>query len=615
MALSQEKKGTIAVSLTNFLDSGCIVASGVALAAWAIAFNFDNVWVSILGAVGANAFGAAVGALIGGFLADRFGRKFIYTYNLLVYATGVFLIMCAVNLPMLCAGIVISGLSVGAGVPSSWSYISEMSSSTSRAANIGISQFAWSCGPAVIFLIALLFSFIFPTFGPDGALLPAGTYGPFDGLFAMRLLFLILFVVALIAWNLQRKLEESKDWTEKQSAAEGKRDTFIQMMGRALTNSVNVKSIVFLVAVYLTWNIVAGTMGQFMPYMYAAAGHLDDTTISLLQAVMWILTAVGSLAIFSKFGDKIPHRILFAATAVMALAAWVVMVFFGMQLEAGTADSWGWLLWVFVALWGISAGFSAQCFYALWSTELFPTLYRGGVQGIMFFLVRGVLGIWSLVAVAGLGVETPAGFVTAGIIMCGFLLVSLVVGVIWCPNTQGRTLDEITEERYGKHIDLLLGGRARLLSAFSVPQRSATAPHRRGRFRNFGFAYPKTPRNNEPLTWNVPGAAVAVAPTWYLIPIIDPSEERTRYVESDRSVRLHGIQRACHARALAEDHLQAADEDHQRRRPPERGRGQRRRPRHERVGHREGRHPLHPLVPAADGHHLREARQLHRSHR
>ena len=80
-------------------------------------------------------------------------------------------------------------------------------------------------------------------------------------------------------------------------------------------------------------------------------------------------------------------------------------------------------------------------------------LYRGGVQGIMFFLVRGVLGIWSLVAVAGLGVETPSGFVTAGIIMCGFLLVSLVVGVIWCPNTQGRTLDEITEERYGKHID------------------------------------------------------------------------------------------------------------------------------------------------------------------
>lgn len=178
MALSQEKKGTIAVSLTNFLDSGCIVASGVALAAWAIAFNFDNVWVSILGAVGANAFGAAVGALIGGFLADRFGRKFIYTYNLARVRHGRLPHYVRGEPALLCAGIVISGLSVGAGVPSSWSYISEMSSSTSRAANIGISQFAWSCGPAVIFLIALLFSFIFPTFGPDGALLPAAPTGP-----------------------------------------------------------------------------------------------------------------------------------------------------------------------------------------------------------------------------------------------------------------------------------------------------------------------------------------------------------------------------------------------------------------------------------------------------
>ena len=35
MAMSQERKGTIAVSLTNFLDSGCIVASSVALTAWA----------------------------------------------------------------------------------------------------------------------------------------------------------------------------------------------------------------------------------------------------------------------------------------------------------------------------------------------------------------------------------------------------------------------------------------------------------------------------------------------------------------------------------------------------------------------------------------------------
>ena len=92
MALSTRKKGDDRrFPFTNFLDSGCIVASSVALAAWAVAFNFGSAWTAILGAVGANAFGAAVGALIGGFLTDKLGRKFIYTYNMLVYATGVFI--------------------------------------------------------------------------------------------------------------------------------------------------------------------------------------------------------------------------------------------------------------------------------------------------------------------------------------------------------------------------------------------------------------------------------------------------------------------------------------------------------------------------------------------
>ena len=303
MALSQERKGTIAVSLTNFLDSGCIVASSVALTAWAAAFGFGATWTAILGAIGANAFGAAVGALIGGFLTDKFGRTIIYKYNLLVYALGVLIAMVAMNLPMVVIGVVISGLSVGAGVPASWSYISETSSTTSRASNIGISQFAWSCGPAIVFIVSLALSFVLPGFAADGkTLLPAGTYGPFDGLLATRLLFLMLFVVALIAWNLQRQLQESKDWAEKNESAE-EHVSFGRMMGDALKNPVNVKTIVFLVAVYLTWNLAAGTNGQFMPYLYKAAGNIDATGQSLLGVVQWILVAACSLAIFSKFGD------------------------------------------------------------------------------------------------------------------------------------------------------------------------------------------------------------------------------------------------------------------------------------------------------------------------
>ena len=454
MALSQEKKGTIAVSLTNFLDSGCIVASSTALTAWAAAFGFGATWTAILGAIGANAFGAAVGALIGGFLTDRFGRVIIYKYNLLVYAVGILIAMCAMNLPMVVVGVVISGLSVGAGVPASWSYISETSSSTSRAANIGISQFAWSCGPAIVFALSLVLSFVLPGFAADGkTLLPAGTYGPFDGMLATRVLFLVLLVVALVAWNLQRQLQESADWAKNAGADAGKRESFGRMMGNALKNPVNVKTIVFLVAVYLTWNLAAGTNGQFMPYLYAAAGNIDTTGQSLLGIVQWVLVAAFSLIVFSKLGDKVSHRALFGVSALLALLSWVAIAVFGVALQNGTAGSMGWVLWVYVILWGVSAGFSAQCFYALWGTELFPAKYRGGAQGIMFFLVRGVLGIWSLVGVGAIMGDisaNPAGFFPAAVIMCAVLLISLVVGVVWCPQTQGKTLDQITEERYGK---------------------------------------------------------------------------------------------------------------------------------------------------------------------
>jgi inositol transporter-like SP family MFS transporter len=34
--------------------------------------------------------------------------------------------------------------------------------------------------------------------------------------------------------------------------------------------------------------------------------------------------------------------------------------------------------------------------------------------------------------------------------MIGLLLISLIVGVIGCPNTRGKSLAQITQERYGE---------------------------------------------------------------------------------------------------------------------------------------------------------------------
>ncbi|EHE7935637.1 MFS transporter [Listeria monocytogenes] len=418
---STSKKGTIAVSLTNYLDSGCIVAGASGLTLWATQFGLSSFAVGLLGAVSANAFGSAIGALIGGHLADKYGRKFIYTYNMLVYMLGVTIIMFAMNFPMLLIGFLITGLSVGAGVPAPWTYISEMADPSIRARNIGISQFAWSCGPAIIFTLGIIVS-------------PLGLLGN-------RLLFLSLLIVAFVAWQLQRKLEESKDWEAEQVKMKESGNRLEHPFKTAFSSMVNVKSVLFLVGVYLFWNLVAGAMGFFMPFVYETVGGLSNTQANLLQAVLWILTAASTYFGFAKFGDRVSHRGLFFVGALMAVASWVVLTFVGMSWVG---------LWTFVILWGISAGIGAQAFYALWSTELFPTKYRGGVQGVMFFLVRGSTGVWSIVFPV---ILANLGFTVAGTIMIGLLTVSLLIGVIWAPKTRGRSLDDITKERYGNTID------------------------------------------------------------------------------------------------------------------------------------------------------------------
>ncbi|EKK2283203.1 MFS transporter [Listeria monocytogenes] len=418
---STSKKGTIAVSLTNYLDSGCIVAGASGLTLWATQFGLSSFAVGLLGAVSANAFGSAIGALIGGHLADKYGRKFIYTYNMLVYMLGVTIIMFAMNFPMLLIGFLVTGLSVGAGVPASWTYISEMADPSIRARNIGISQFAWSCGPAIIFTLGIIVS-------------PLGLLGN-------RLLFLSLLIVAFVAWQLQRKLEESKDWEAEQVKMKESGNRLEHPFKTAFSSMVNVKSVLFLVGVYLFWNLVAGAMGFFMPFVYETVGGLSNTQANLLQAVLWILTAASTYFGFAKFGDRVSHRGLFFVGALMAVASWVVLTFVGMSWVG---------LWTFVILWGISAGIGAQAFYALWSTELFPTKYRGGVQGVMFFLVLGSTGVWSIVFPV---ILANLGFTVAGTIMIGLLTVSLLIGVIWAPKTRGRSLDDITKERYGNTID------------------------------------------------------------------------------------------------------------------------------------------------------------------
>ena len=437
-------RSTIAVSLTNYLDAGAIVAGASGLTLWQNYLGLSEVHLGWLNFISANCLGAAIGAIIGGFLADKYGRKFIYTYNLLVYMTGVLLIMCSVNFPMLLAGFLITGISVGIGVPASWTYISESSEINNRGRNICISQMSWGFGPMIILLLGMFFApggYLFGWVESIGHAIGGVTLdGPALNVFSSRVVFFSLFVVAFIAWNLQRKLDESSEWKASREAAKAKgEDTGLLRAFRVLfSNSIAIKTVCFLATIYLTWNLVASVMGFFQPHIYETAGGLSNEYANMLSCVGWVIV-VAITFVLSFFIDRLPHKLFYIAGLVAALATWVVII--------SGVNGMG-SLWAFSILWGINGGLSVQIFYALWGSELFPAKFRAGAQGLMFFIVRGLSAVWGLVFTYIYG-EQGEGFTVAAYCMIALLLISLIVGTIGCPNTRGKSLEQITEERYG----------------------------------------------------------------------------------------------------------------------------------------------------------------------
>ena len=309
-------KSTIAVSLTNYLDAGAIVAGASGLTLWQNYLGLSEVHLGWLNFISANCLGAAIGAIIGGFLADKYGRKFIYTYNLLVYMVGVLLVMCSINFPMLLAGFLITGISVGIGVPASWTYISESSEINNRGRNICISQMSWGFGPMIILLLGMFFApggYLFGWVESIAHVIGGESLaGDALNVFSSRVVFFSLFVVAFIAWNMQRKLEESKEWTETRNAAKAKgEDTGLMHAFKLLfTNAKVVKTACFLAVIYLTWNLVASVMGFFQPHIYETAGGLTNEYANMLSCVGWVIVVVVTFVV-SFFIDRVPHKLLF----------------------------------------------------------------------------------------------------------------------------------------------------------------------------------------------------------------------------------------------------------------------------------------------------------------
>jgi inositol transporter-like SP family MFS transporter len=407
-------RNTILAGLANYIDAGSIVAGSAALALWKAQYGLTDTFIGLIAAFSANAISAGVGALIGGILCDRFGRKRIYQFDMIFYAFGMLWLVFAVAPWMIVIGFILVGLAVGADIPASWSLIAENAPDKSRGRHSGVAQMLWYSGPVVVLVSFLLLE-------------PYGVLGA-------RIVFAHLAILALALTFLRSRMQESERWEEARRTAAAERTAGAPANWRVLLQSRYLKSMAFLVGMYGFWNLWAGTNGFFFPYILRTVGDQTQAMAVTLQAGGFILSMLSIYFIFMRLSDKVNQRILFGLSALMQIGGMALLALFPLTLPIA-------MLHIF--LMQVGGGFGAQSFFQLWSAEQFPTMVRSTAQGITFAIVRIGLGCWSFFV----PVLTSTGFTTLAWILTGFLVISAAIGLAWAPRNEGKSLEQLDAER------------------------------------------------------------------------------------------------------------------------------------------------------------------------
>lgn len=408
----QQWKWSALAGMASYLDAGSIVALGVGMVNFEKAFALSKGEVGTLAAIGPNAIGCAVGAIFGGWLGDKLGRKCIYQYDLLVYAVGILLVTFAINREMLFLGTVVIGVAVGADVPTSLALVGEFAPDKARGKLLGFTQVSWCLGPVVVFIMAAALSSL--------------------GLLGTRIVLFHLFVVAVVTWALRQGLTESVRWKE---AAASKSASMKKNIGALFTGS-NFRALVWTATIYLFWNLAAGTAGLFNPYLIETLKAGGPVASVLLSCSGFVIAMIVIVFVFMRYSDGSyrTRRLLWGIGAIVQVAAYGMLIFLPFTIPVALAN---------ILLFSAGGALAGEAFYKVFSQELFPTMLRSTAQGITFGVARVLLGFWSFFVpvLADKGITELAGLLTL------FLAISGVVGFFFMPDTSGKSLEQIQSER------------------------------------------------------------------------------------------------------------------------------------------------------------------------
>ncbi|MGC5038836.1 MFS transporter [Streptomyces sp. DT190] len=344
--------------MASYLDAGLIVSISVNLAIYRDSYDM-GVWMA--GAISAIVTGCiAVGSLVGGRLADLFGRRRVYNWDIFCFALGAVVITLAPDDITLLIGVLVAGLAAGADLPTSLAVVSDAAPSWARGRLVAFTQVMWMLGIAV----AIFLGFVLSTTGMMGARLITGQ----------------LAVAALVTWGLRSRLRlpagQEPGGTDPRDAPEGVPLTHVWTRAALLPMTA---TFVF----YVTWGLGANTFGQFGTYLLVT---VSDASQSLATGINLAFIPIGVLLTlaFVRVADTPWRDRLFHVAAVVQILAFVIA-----SLTAGALAG----MLVFFVLYQLSNPFAGEANYKVWSQLTLPADTRGTTQGLTYALSRGVFAV------------------------------------------------------------------------------------------------------------------------------------------------------------------------------------------------------------------------------